>query len=45
MPLPGAFGSVFGFWLKDRPKGDDVFARAGRKRYRGNRQGPICAGC
>lgn len=28
MPLPAAFGAVFGFWLKDRPKGDYVFARA-----------------
>jgi integrase/recombinase XerD len=28
VPLPGNFGAVFGFWLKDRPKGDAVFARA-----------------
>jgi integrase/recombinase XerD len=28
VPLPGAFGAVFGFWLKDRPKGEFVFARA-----------------
>ena len=28
VPLPAAFGAVFGFWLKDRPKGDSVFARA-----------------
>lgn len=28
VPLPRAFGEVFGFWLKDRPKGDYVFARA-----------------
>lgn len=28
VPLPGAFGAVFGFWLKDRPKGEYVFARA-----------------
>ncbi len=28
VPLPGNFGAVFGFWLKDRPKGDYVFARA-----------------
>jgi integrase/recombinase XerD len=27
-PLPEAFGAVFGFWLKDRARGDDVFARA-----------------
>jgi integrase/recombinase XerD len=27
-PLPGAFGAVFGFWLKDRPNGEFVFARA-----------------
>ena len=27
-PLPGAFGAVFGFWLKDRPWGEYVFARA-----------------
>jgi integrase/recombinase XerD len=28
VPLPGAFGAVFGFWLKDRSRGDYVFARA-----------------
>ena len=28
VPLPGAFGAVLGFWLKDRPKGEFVFARA-----------------
>ena len=28
VPLPEAFGAVFGFWLKDRPKGEYVFARA-----------------
>ena len=28
MPLPGAFGAVFGFWLKDRVRGEFVFARA-----------------
>jgi len=28
VPLPEKFGQVFGFWLKDRPKGDYVFARA-----------------
>ena len=28
VPLPGAFGAVFGFWLKDRLKGEFVFARA-----------------
>ena len=28
MPLPEAFGQVFGFWLKDPPKGEFVFARA-----------------
>ena len=28
VPLPRAFGEVFGFWLKDRPKGEYVFARA-----------------
>jgi integrase/recombinase XerD len=27
VPLP-AFGAVFGFWLKDRPNGEFVFARA-----------------
>ena len=27
-PLPGAFGAVFGFWLKDRARGEFVFARA-----------------
>lgn len=28
VPLPGAFGAVFGFWLKDRPRTEFVFARA-----------------
>ena len=28
VPLPASFGAVFGFWLKDRPKGEYVFARA-----------------
>jgi integrase/recombinase XerD len=28
VPLPEAFGAVFGFWLKDRSKGEYVFARA-----------------
>ena len=28
VPLPEAFGAVFGFWLKDRVRGDYVFARA-----------------
>lgn len=28
VPLPAAFGAVFGFWLKDRSKGEYVFARA-----------------
>ncbi len=28
VPLPEKFGQVFGFWLKDRTKGDCVFARA-----------------
>ena len=27
-PLPGAFGAVFEFWLKDRARGEFVFARA-----------------
>jgi integrase/recombinase XerD len=27
-PLPDAFGQVFGFWLKDRVRGEFVFARA-----------------
>ena len=27
-PLPEKFGQVFGFWLKDRPRGEFVFARA-----------------
>jgi integrase/recombinase XerD len=27
-PLPQAFGAVFGFWLKDRARGEFVFARA-----------------
>ena len=28
VPLPAAFGAVFGFWLKDRARGEFVFARA-----------------
>ena len=28
VPLPEAFGAVFGFWLKDQPRGEFVFARA-----------------
>ena len=28
VPLPEAFGAVFGFWLKDQPRGEYVFARA-----------------
>ena len=28
MPLPGAFGAVFGFWLKDRNRTEPVFAKA-----------------
>ncbi len=28
VPLPEAFGAVLGFWLKDRPRGEFVFARA-----------------
>ena len=28
VPLPEAFGQVFGFWLKDQPRGEFAFARA-----------------
>lgn len=28
VPLPTAFGAVLGFWLKDRPRGEYLFARA-----------------
>ncbi len=28
VPLPDAFGAVFGFWLKDQPRGELVFAKA-----------------
>ena len=32
VPLPEAFSQVFGFWLKDQPRGEFVFARtAGQK--------------
>ncbi len=31
MPLPGAFGAVFGFWLKDRNRAEAVFAKADGK--------------
>ena len=30
-PLPGAFGAVFGFWLKDRNRAEPVFAKADGK--------------
>lgn len=32
VPLPDAFGAVFGFWLKDQPRGEFVFARAPRQK-------------
>ena len=28
VPLPEAFGQVLGFWVKDPPRGEFVFARA-----------------
>ena len=28
VPLPETFGAVFGFWLKDQPRGEFVFAKA-----------------
>jgi integrase/recombinase XerD len=28
VPLPETFGQVFGFWLKDQPRGEYLFARA-----------------
>jgi integrase/recombinase XerD len=28
VPLPEAFGQVFGFWLKDQPRGEFAFAKA-----------------
>ena len=31
VPLPAAFAQVFGFWLKDRPRGEAVFAKADGK--------------
>ncbi len=31
VPLPGSFGAVFGFWLKDRNRGEAVFAKADGK--------------
>ena len=31
VPLPEAFGQVFGFWLKDQPKCEVVFAKADGK--------------
>ncbi len=31
VPLPAAFGQVFGFWLKDRPRTEAVFAKADGK--------------
>jgi integrase/recombinase XerD len=31
VPLPEAFGAVFGFWLKDRNRAEAVFAKANGK--------------
>ena len=31
VPLPEAFGAVFGFWLKDRNRTEMVFAKADGK--------------
>ena len=31
VPLPAVFAQVFGFWLKDRPRGEAVFAKADGK--------------
>jgi integrase/recombinase XerD len=31
VPLPGAFGAVFGFWLKDRNRAETIFAKADGK--------------
>ena len=31
VPLPASFAQVFGFWLKDRPRGEAVFAKADGK--------------
>ena len=28
VPLPAAFGAVLGFWLKDRNRGEAIFAKA-----------------
>ena len=32
VPLPEAFGQVFGFWLKDQPRGEWVFARTAEQK-------------
>ena len=31
VPLPASFAQVFGFWLKDQPRGEAVFAKADGK--------------
>jgi integrase/recombinase XerD len=46
VPLPEAFGAVFGFWLKDQPRGEYVFAKAAAKsRCPRKRPAPTCGGC
>jgi integrase/recombinase XerD len=43
VPLPAAFGAVFGFWLKDRNRGEFVFAAPPAKsRSRRKRPAPTC---
>jgi len=45
VPLPGAFGAVFGFWLKDRNRTEAVFAKANGQPVSSQAAAPICGGC
>ena len=51
VPLPEAFGQVFGFWVKDPPRGEFVFARAAGQQpvsaqaARADRRGMGRSGC
>ena len=45
-PLPGNFGPGFGFWLKDRARGEFAFARAlGQKPVSAQAARAACGSC
>jgi integrase/recombinase XerD len=41
VPLPEKFGQVFGFWLKDQPRGEFAFARAPGQKPVSSQQFPL----